>query len=184
LLPGERLARLEEEYRLRTTYNPHGLIPGEGAAFVVIEAESSDRSQHAWARIGSVGIGMESNPITSDAPCLSEGLSTAIREATQDYCEPQRSILGVLCDLNGEPYRANEWSLARSRTLRWASVIDLWHPAECLGDVGAATGGVLLAVGATALQKGYSAGPELLLWAGSDSGTRCSVFLCRASQPA
>jgi 3-oxoacyl-[acyl-carrier-protein] synthase-1 len=183
LLGTERLAWLDAHDRLKTGYNPHGLIPGEAAAFVVLEREADARARSAvcWARLGPVGTGKEENPIGSDRPCLGQGLSAAIAQATANYREPPRSLLGILCDLNGEPYRANEWGLARSRVLRWAREVKVWHPADCLGDTGAATGAVLLALGARALKKGYAPTPELLVWAGADDGQRAAVFLAAAT---
>jgi hypothetical protein len=56
----------------------------------------------------------------------------------------------------------------------------LWHPADCLGDVGAATGGVLMAVLGRSFQRGYAPADRALLWAGNDEGQRTALVLARA----
>ena len=182
LIQTHRLARLEDAKRLKTGYNPHGLVPGEAGVFLVLEREADARGRgvEAWARVNEVGLAVEANPLGSPKPCLGQGLTEAIRLVTRAHCEPPRPLLGVLCDLNGEPYRANEWGLARSRALGWAREVMLWHPADCLGDVGAATGAALLALGAVALKQNYAPTPELLIWAGAEGGQRAAVFLTPA----
>jgi len=179
LVQPHQLTRLEGQKRLKTGYNPHGLIPGEAAVFLVLEREADARARGVdlWARLNEVGLADEANPLGSSKPCLGQGLSEAIRQATKEHREPPRPLLGVLCDLNGEPYRAGEWGLARSRALGWAREVTLWHPADCLGDIGAATGAALLALGAVALKQGYAPTPELLVWAGAEGGQRAAVFL-------
>ena len=57
-----------------------------------------------------------------------------------------------------------------SRALGWARDVTVWHPADCWGDIGAATGAALLAFGAFALHEGFAPTPELLVWAGSEGG--------------
>jgi 3-oxoacyl-[acyl-carrier-protein] synthase-1 len=183
LIRGGRLSPLDARNRLKTADCPHGLVPGEAAAFLVLEREPDARRRPApaWARLGDVGLGHEANPLGSEQPCLGQGLSEAIRQATRAHGEQPRPLLGILCDLNGEPYRANEWGLARSRALRWAREVKVWHPADCWGDVGAATGAVLLAFGAAALRQGFAPSPELLVWAGAEGGQRAAVVLTPAS---
>ena len=179
LIQTHRLTRLEGQKRLKTGYNPHGLIPGEASVFLVLERESDARARGAdcWARLNEVGLADEANPLGSPKPCLGQGLSEAIRQASRAHCDPPRPLLGVLCDLNGEPYRASEWGLARPRALGWARDVTVWHPADCWGDIGAATGAALLALGAFALHEGFAPTPELLVWAGSEGGQRAAVFL-------
>jgi len=179
LIQIERLTWLDEQSRLKASYNPHGLIPGEAAAFLVLEREADARRRGAacWASVGNVGLAKEENAIGSDSPCLGAGLSQAITEATVGHSAQIQPLLGVVCDLNGEPYRANEWGIARSRALRWAREVEVLHPADCLGDVGAATGAVLLGLASVGLKRDYVPTSQLLLWAGSDDGRRAAVML-------
>ena len=56
----------------------------------------------------------------------------------------------------------------------------LIHPAENCGDVGAASGGLLLACASMAFKQGYHMGDEALLWTASDTGKRVALILQRA----
>jgi 3-oxoacyl-[acyl-carrier-protein] synthase-1 len=183
LLSTERLADLDARDRLKTRYNPHGIVPGEAAVFLVVELEAEARRRKAavWARLSRVGLGREPRPIGSDEPCLAEGLTEAILKATPESVQP-RPLLGVVCDLNGEPYRAGEWGLARPRATAWAREVLLSHPADCLGDVGAAAGALLVGLASIAIHERYAVSPELLVWAGSDDGSRAAVFVGAASE--
>ena len=52
-----------------------------------------------------------------------------------------------LTDISGEQYYFKEASLTLSRNLRVLKPkFDLWHPADCIGECGAAIGPALLAV--------------------------------------
>ena len=82
----------------------------------------------------------------------------------------------VYCDLNGQSYRFAEWGLMRVRlSAELGDDLALVHPAECLGDVGAATGGVLVGCAVQALTRGYAGVPQVLLWTASDGGARASL---------
>jgi 3-oxoacyl-[acyl-carrier-protein] synthase-1 len=99
---------------------------------------------------------------------------------TGELHKRQRPADVVLCDLNGESYRATEWSYAMARTFRDGQAVPpLVHPADCLGDVGAATGGVLLALAAAAMKKGLAPWKTALVWCSSDNGERAACAVNR-----
>jgi 3-oxoacyl-[acyl-carrier-protein] synthase-1 len=56
----------------------------------------------------------------------------------------------------------------------------LLHPADCLGDVGAATGGVLLGLAARAFERGYALASRALLFVASDDGARAALTIAAA----
>jgi 3-oxoacyl-[acyl-carrier-protein] synthase-1 len=87
----------------------------------------------------------------------------------------------VLCALNGESYRSFEWGLMRARLgAALGDVERLVHPAASLGDVGAATGGVLVACVVKALGRGYAASDAAVVWASSDGAGRAAALVERA----
>ena len=55
--------------------------------------------------------------------------------------------------------------------------LELWHPIEYLGEIGAAILPCLLAWTAHALRHGYAPGPRALCHIGSDDGQRMALVL-------
>jgi 3-oxoacyl-[acyl-carrier-protein] synthase-1 len=93
-----------------------------------------------------------------------------------------------ICDLNGDRYRALEWGLVYGRALgdlRWrydlATCGQLWHPADCVGDTGAASGILNCIWGVEALRKGYALVDHILVWGASESRLRAAAILAKAS---
>ena len=115
------LAALDAQDRLKTPYAPYGVTPGEAAAFVVIEraADAAARGARPLCAIRALGTAdgppLASPPRNDGARALCEAMAAATRGANA-----LRDRMTVVCDLNGEPHRAIEWGLARSRVLRFA----------------------------------------------------------------
>jgi 3-oxoacyl-[acyl-carrier-protein] synthase-1 len=89
----------------------------------------------------------------------------------------------VLTDLNGERWRFLEWALASSPALLglppdWR----LWHPADCFGDVGAATGAVHLCLAARAFERGYAVGDGVIIFNAAETGERASLCVHPAAR--
>ena len=84
----------------------------------------------------------------------------------------------IFCDQNGEPYRADEYGFAAARhSDRFRDLADFVAPADCWGDVGAASGVLLMILATYAGAKGYAKGPAALVLAGSDTGERGAALL-------
>ena len=177
------IARLEAAGLLRSESNPHGVIPGEAAVFLVLEADVEARRARAWIEGSAVA---EEPTAATGEPNRGEGLTQALRRARAG-ARPHASRPLIVCDLNGERYRTIEWSLASVRALgdlhradetpSWAQ---LWHPADCTGDTGAASGTLDLGWAATAM--GRSGGGNFrhgraIVWGASDGALRASVLL-------
>ena len=76
-----------------------------------------------------------------------------------------------LTDNSGEQYYFKEAALALTRTLRQRKeAFDIWHPADCIGETGAAIGAVALAVALAAGIKAYAPGRACSSHAGNDDG--------------
>ena len=83
-----------------------------------------------------------------------------------------------IADLSGEQYRFKEASLALSRLIRAKREQQaLWHPADCVGETGAAAVPLMLGVALTAARKRYAPGPMGLLQAANDDGRRIALVL-------
>jgi 3-oxoacyl-[acyl-carrier-protein] synthase-1 len=79
-------------------------------------------------------------------------------------------------DLSGEQYYFKEAALALLKLMRVRKEeFDLWHPAECIGEVGAVAGLAALIFADTACREGYSRGGNILCHAANDSGQRMAI---------
>ncbi|WDG82438.1 hypothetical protein PUP68_19585 [Pseudomonas chlororaphis] len=176
-LSGPTLAAFEERERLLTSQNSNGFIPGEGAAAVVLAAPvASEEPQLAC--IG-LGFGVEKATVEAeDIPLRAEGLTQAVRAALSEAGCGLELMDYRLTDISGEQYYFKEASLALSRTLRVRKeFFHLWHPADCIGEVGAAIGPAMLAVALAASRKGYGEGPNIFCHLGNDAGQRAAALL-------
>ncbi len=178
------LAWLDKEERLKSTRNKDGFIPGEAAAAVLLETKANAKKRGAkiLAVLGGIGIGLESNALSSDKPSSGRGLADAVKKAILMEKDPLE-IGWVACDLNGESYKAKEWALcqvalpANFRTLK-----HVWHPADTMGDVGAASGAILVSLAARAFEREYAPEDKCLIFGCADGGARAALILKRDSE--
>ncbi|MBF3170973.1 hypothetical protein HKT40_24410, partial [Pseudomonas aeruginosa] len=106
------------------------------------------------------------------------GLSQAVRAALAEAGCGLEQMDYRLTDISGEQYYFKEASLTLSRNLRVLKPkFDLWHPADCIGECGAAIGPALLAVALAASRKGYGDGPNVFCHLGNDAGERAAALL-------
>ena len=176
---------LERKKRLKTDRRPHGFNPGEAAAFLVLELESTARERGA-ALLGEVvvtSVTQESAHLSSNEPLRGLGLTLSIREVLNLADQRNLSIAGMLCDLNGEYYRMKEWSLAMTHVFNGSDVVPpLWHPAEHVGDVGAASAVVNVVLAVDWLNRRVVNGSNMLIWTSSDNGSRGTALISRVGE--
>lgn len=175
-LTAKTLKAYEEKDRLLTSSNSDGFIPGEGAAAVLVGA-GGKRGQ--WElTIRGIGFGKESSTIDSEEPLRADGMVQAFKGAFSTSGLSMRDMSFRITDANGEQYKFKEGDLAVTRTLRdHQGEIDIWHPAECIGEVGAATVPFILGVAEAAARKGYSRGKNVLCHFSNDNGDRAAMVL-------
>lgn len=176
-LDASTLSSYDKRERLLTSRNSNGFIPGEGAAAVVLGLPHLD-DKPQLACIG-LGFGLEPAHIEAeDTPLRAEGLTQAIRAALAEAGCALECMDYRLTDLSGEQYYFKEASLAMSRSLRVRKeFFDIWHPADCIGECGAAIGPAMLSVALAASRKGYGEGPNIFCHLGNDAGQRAVVLL-------
>src|SRR5262249_36942600 len=84
----------------------------------------------------------------------------------------------VITDMSGERWRALEWALVETRCLNvLATGWQHWHPADCFGDIGAASSVAHAALAARAFERGYAGAGGVLLFAASQRGERAAATL-------
>lgn len=155
--------------------NAWGFIPGEAAAALLVCRHST--ASPRLADIVGLGLGTESRLIKTDAVCIGEGLTQAIRKALATL--PAGAVVdNVFCDMNGEAYRADEYGFACLRTKeRFREATDFVAPADCWGDVGAAGAPLHVLLAIASCRKGYAKGDHSMVWASSESGERGAAVL-------
>lgn len=176
LLQLQTLAHYEKSNRLKSASCARGLIPGEACACVILESPAAVKrdTSRTYCALAGVHSADENAPTGSDEPCLGEGLTNAIFGALEAADWSPETVGQVYCDLNGEVYRAHEWMLSLCRTL---SDPFITHPADCIGDIGAAFCPLLISWAVIAFKRGYSTGDKALIFCSSDAGLRGAICL-------
>src|SRR5262245_5636889 len=175
LLVSQTLTASNRERRLKTADNSDGFIPGEAAGGLLLCPPGSTRSE---MRCLGIGYGFEPT-IGTDQPFRADGLVTAFKAAFADsggatYADVDYRVT----DVSGGQDGFKEATLAITRTLRERKArFDIWHPADCIGEVGAAIVPCMLGVALAAANKRYAPGPGVLAHVGSDRGDRAAIIL-------
>jgi 3-oxoacyl-[acyl-carrier-protein] synthase-1 len=176
MLVASTVAGYEEKDRLLTSQNSNGFIPGEAGAAVLVGAPRN--SQESGLLCLGLGTGQENATIESEEPLRGDGLVQAFKSAFADAGRTIDDLDFRLTDCNGEQYLFKEAALAMTRTLRARKErFEIWHPADCIGEVGAAIGPCILGVGLAAVRKRYAPGPGALCHFSADNGERLALVM-------
>ncbi len=153
-------------------------VPGEGAGFCLLASQRGLRrlQTNALAAITASAITLETKLIKTEDVCLGEGLTQAVQQATRGL--PPGAIAAIICDMNSERYRGEEWGFVCLRVPEpFRDPSDYIAPADCWGDMGAASGPLFAMLACQAAARSYARGPRALLWASSEQGKRAAVLL-------
>lgn len=159
--------------------NAWGFIPGEAGAALLLMSESAARAMNLapLARVLGTGSANEPKRIKTETVCIGEGLTAAFAEALAALPAGAK-VTDIYCDMNGEPYRADEFGFTALRTKEhFESPSDFVAPADCWGDVSAAGGLLHLLLACAAAHKGYAKGPLAFAWASAEMGERAAALL-------
>lgn len=173
-----RLAMLDAEGRILGDRVMDGFVPGEGAAMLLLATPAYVKRTGAkpLARVAAAATGMEPGHRYSSEAYKGEGLAGAFQElfAAAGSLPPVRT---VYAGFNGENLPAKEWGVAHLRSAaRFAGDHRIEHPADCIGDTGAAAGAIMLGLAANAMQQGHRQGP-CLVWCTSDRAPRAAALM-------
>lgn len=165
------LASLDIDDRVLAEGVMDSFVPGEAAAFLLLKLADNDSS----VKLYPPGLADEPGHRYSQEPYKGEGLSDAVEEALLNIQAP--TIKTVFSSFNGENFNAKEWGVAAIRNQQSLdSEFNMIHPADCYGDIGAATGPVLMALASIGMQKGYYQKPALV-WVSSEIQQRAAVYM-------
>lgn len=169
----ELLHWLEHERRLKSADAPSGIIPGEGAGFLLLLTEERARelSLPSFGVLRAACSDVEPNPWYTKQACQAQGLTRAMAAAFEETGDPSFCADFTYSDATGEPWRTDEWSYAYLRTgPHHGDPIDHRHPADCWGDLGAAAVPLLAQVALLELSDPRNAARAALIYAASDLG--------------
>jgi 3-oxoacyl-[acyl-carrier-protein] synthase-1 len=178
-LEPETLEWLEANDQLHGGPNAYGFTPGEAAGFCLLcSHQAAERYRlQILARVWAAATARETKLIKTETVCLGKGLTEVFEKVFAQLPSPTAKVDDVICDMNGETYRAGEYGFAVSRlSNRFVNASDFVAPADCWGDVGAASGPLFVSMVAAAGQRGYTGARFNLLWTSSETGERSAVI--------
>ena len=122
----------------RGSVSRSAFVPGEGAGFcLLMTTETCARLKlSSIVRLRAAAVGHETKLIKTSEMCFGEGLTATVGGAVRNLRLPTDKVSQVICDINGERYRGEEWGFA---CLRLSQYFDdptgYLFSAECWGDV-------------------------------------------------
>ena len=178
-LAEDRIEHFDKNWRIKSDRTADGFIPGEASVMFAMEKIQSAQARdiQPLATIEAIAYDTENNPITANKQ--STGLaSSAILEqviAQASDCSP---IKWTISDMNGESYTGYEWGtvLVRNGEL-FSPQHQLDHPVDCVGELGAAMGALMIAMAAHAFKNDYQKANEVYLTNAADNGDRAAALL-------
>jgi hypothetical protein len=154
-----------------------GTVPGEAAAALVWVSEQV-REQLALPSLGglfAVATADEKSPFGGPVPCVGNALIEAARAVLGALPKGER-VAHVLCDLNGERERTDEWGFALPRLSSQLQAPGAFiTPISAFGDAGAPSGLLLIAL-ASAICKRPNAPARCLIWTSSPGSPRAAAL--------
>ena len=162
----------------RTDLDPEGTLPGEGAAYLLLQ--KPDKSIPAMAVIAGLGHGREENHGNA-ADCQMTALAAAIQEALgQGQCDPAR-VETVVLPMGSSVPAALEWHQVRRKL--WLTPEDInpgmeeLSPQSAIGDTGAAALPLALVIGCARFEFDFSPVQSILACEGHQGPARGAVLL-------
>jgi 3-oxoacyl-[acyl-carrier-protein] synthase I len=141
----QQLGVLDSEDRLSVEGSVDGFIPGDAGGFLLL-ASAAAVQKYGLTPILSVaypGSAKELGHRYSSEPCRGDGLAEAFQKALSPVSGVQ--VDAIYTSMNGESFASKELGVAMMRNHnKLGENIEIKHPADCFGDIGAAFGPVLL----------------------------------------
>lgn len=170
------LESMDQAYRIKSERNLDGFIPGEAAAFLLLEPDGQPQQRGIDPQATVLDTAEDRCP----PPEVDHNTGATLSRNLGALLEKAGPAPAIVCDLNGEPSRMKEWGYTCSRLgERLGAPVALEHPVDCLGDLGAASGALLTGLAIHFLQKKYLQHASALIWTASDSGERSSMLIKR-----
>jgi 3-oxoacyl-[acyl-carrier-protein] synthase-1 len=175
---------LGEEQRLFDGEHTDGIIPGEGAAFLLVARHDVARRMR-WPALGyllGAAVEEEIGHSLSEVPCMGLGLSRAAVAATEPLRAAGQRLDWWITDLTPEEDRVHEFQLAFPRTTAgiMSAGSSLEHLPTNLGDIGAATIPTAAVVALEGMRRQSPAAASCLLTGSSLGPSRGAMLVVTA----
>lgn len=168
-----------DELRLFTTQNSNGFFPAEAGNAVLVSL--SNAPHNTAICITGIGEAQEPAPLNSGEIFKAQGMTQAIRDAVSMAGIDLEQAKISLSDLNGEHYKFEELNLALGRFNKMGTAegvdLDICHPIEFFGEIGAAIIPALLGYAWRMTQAGQLDRQYLLVSAGNDNHERAALIV-------
>ena len=168
-----------EKKRLFCQDNKDGFVPGEAAGFCLLSTMETARHYKldVLAKILSFSSAEEKNEFDSGKNSTGQGLSSAIHETLKVLPENLK-IDQIYCSLNGESYNTLDYSYSILNIGKYIKDVGGYiAPFLSWGDIGAASGPVLISLATEAGRKNYAKGPINLITTSSLGRSRACALL-------
>lgn len=166
------------------THHRFGFPPGEGAGAVLLAPPALIRTNRLTVIAAVEGVGSADEPKHHGTEGINTGeaLAKAINGATKTLRIPDDLVGTIYCDINGQRHRAAEyaWSTQRVRPV-FENMSDFVTPADSWGDVGAASGPLLVSLAVASGVRRYALRNRSLVFACSPTRQRAAALIHHAS---
>jgi 3-oxoacyl-[acyl-carrier-protein] synthase I len=182
LLDAAPLNELLYQERLLVPGNSDGFIPGEAAAAVLLQRAAQpgpgEGRLHASVQVLGYGHAQEPGRVDGSTPSRAQGLTHALRTALTAASVGYNDLEFRCSDQSGEAFYSREAVHALSRIAPTGGEnLTLLTLADCIGEVGAATGPAMLAHLFHQMPQTLGPGPCGVLHLAGDDGLRSAAVL-------
>ncbi len=169
----------QSQYRILQTDNSDAFIPGEAAVAVLLTNQATENN----TEIQGIGISEESGYILSDQPVTGAGLTNAVNQAAKKAGIAISDTAFRISTASGENYFFKELTIVHGRIMNNPRQDHpLWHPADSIGEVGAASTAAMVVMAHYAFKKGYAPGDMALCQSSNDNQHRAAFIILNTSQ--
>jgi len=175
------LLKLSEQDRLLAEGVMNGFAPGEAACFLLLTGKATLAKAFNGANLllSTPGLAQEKGHLNSAIPYTGDGLAAAFRSALNNHGEAPISC--VYSSMNGEHFWAKEYGVAMLRNKQsMQEDVTHEHPMDAFGDLGAASGAVLVALAGLSLAQAGKPATNLV-YCSSDSAQRGAICISQAT---
>lgn len=163
--------------RILSTGAADAFAPGEGASALLLtrHIERAYQENGCVIALNPPCVTEEEGHMFSDIPYRGDGLDKAFKGVLKFL--PEKNIQKIYSSMNGENHWAKEYGVAflRNKT-KFIDDCKIEHPADCYGDLGAATSTTLITLAAEDLCKNKST-QKILVYCSSDRAERGALVL-------